>query len=49
MTGSELDVVRMEESRIAFKIIIYKNIRKTPLESSKHRWENYIRTVLQEV
>ena len=42
-------VVRLEEGRSAFKILIGKPTGKRPLGSLKHRWEHNIRMDLKEI
>ena len=42
-------VARMEEGRIAFKILTGKPTRKRPLGRSRRRWEDNIRMDLKEI
>ena len=42
-------VVRMEEGRSVFKILIRKSTGKRPLGRLRHRWENNIRMDLKEI
>ena len=39
----------MEEGRIGFKILTGKPTGKTPLMRPRHRWEDNIRMVLEEI
>ena len=41
-------IARMEEDRRAFKIFTGKPTGKRPLGRPKHRWEDYIRMILEE-
>ena len=42
-------VARMEEGRSAFKILTGKSKGKRPLGRPRHRWEDNIRTDLEEI
>ena len=42
-------VARMEEGRIAFKILTRKPTGKRPLGRPEHRWEDIIRMDLEEI
>ena len=41
-------VARMEEGRVAFKILVGKPTVKRPLGRPRHRWEDNIRMELKE-
>jgi hypothetical protein len=43
------DVTRIGERRGAYKILVRKLVEKKPLERPRRRWENSIKTDLQEV
>ena len=42
-------VTRMEQSRIAYRVLVGKPEGKRPLGSPRHRWENNIKVDLREV